>query len=122
MAARTKNAAKSNGTAVRGGGEIELHTTWEPGPLNVRKAYKMYVGGAFIRSESGRYFQVPETRAAGAQKSNKKAGARSATAGGRVENVPLGSRKDARDAVKIAHGAFEGWSKRTAANRGQILY
>lgn len=76
--------------------------------LGVRKAFKMYVGGAFVRSESGRYFQVPETKAKGSD--------------GTVENVPLGSRKDTRDAVKIAHEAFGGWSKRIAANRGQILY
>lgn len=76
--------------------------------LAVRKAFKMYVGGAFIRSESGRYFQVPETKVKGES--------------GTSENVPLGSRKDVRDAVKIAHDAFGGWSKRIAANRGQILY
>lgn len=79
-----------------------------PVGLSVRKAFKMYVGGAFVRSESGRYFQVPETKAKGET--------------GTAENVPLGSRKDARDAVKIAHEAFGGWSKRVAANRGQILY
>lgn len=82
--------------------------TSAPIGLNVRKAFKMYVGGAFVRSESGRYFQVPETKAKGES--------------GTTENVPLGSRKDARDAVKIAHDAFGGWSKRVAANRGQILY
>ena len=69
--------------------------------LGVRKAWKMWVGGAFIRSESGRYFQVEE---------------------GTRENVPLGSRKDARDAVLAARAAFDGWSARTAYNRGQILY
>jgi len=79
-----------------------------PVSLSIRKAFKMYVGGAFVRSESGRYFQVPETKAKGES--------------GTTENVPLGSRKDARDAVKIAHDAFGGWSKRIAANRGQILY
>lgn len=82
---------------------------WTPSPqLGVRKAYKMYVGGAFVRSESGRYFQVKETEAAGEH--------------GKVENIPLASRKDGRDAVKAALAAYEGWSKRAAANRGQILY
>ena len=76
--------------------------------LTVAKAYKMYVGGAFIRSESGRYFQVK--------------GAAAGNADPRTVNVPLGSRKDVRDAVKAAHGAWEGWAKRTAFNRGQILY
>lgn len=74
--------------------------------LSVAKAYKMFVGGAFVRSESGRYFQVqgvadpdPET-----------------------VNVPRGSRKDVRDAVLAAKNAQAGWEKRTAFNRGQILY
>jgi len=61
-----------------------------------------------VRSESGRYFQVSETKAKGES--------------GTYENVPLGSRKDTRDAVKVAYEAFGGWSKRVAANRGQILY
>lgn len=76
--------------------------------LNVRKAYKMYIGGAFVRSESGRYTQVVETMAP--------------TEHGTMENVPRGSRKDAREAVLAALAAFGGWSKRVAANRGQILY
>jgi acyl-CoA reductase-like NAD-dependent aldehyde dehydrogenase len=86
---------------------------WSPSPhLGVRKAYKMYVGGAFVRSESGRYFQVAETR-------GKTPGGEDVAA---VENVPLASRKDGRDAVLAAHGAWAGWAKRTATNRGQILY
>ncbi|HWK30318.1 MAG TPA: aldehyde dehydrogenase family protein [Solirubrobacter sp.] len=64
----------------------------------VAKTYKLYVGGAFVRSESGRSDAV----------------------GG--VNVPRGSRKDVRDAVKAARGAFAGWSARTAYNRGQVLY
>lgn len=85
-----------------------LALDWQPVRLNVRKAYKMFIGGAFVRSESGRYSQVEETRAPGQK--------------GTRENVPLASRKDGRDAVKAAHAAFEGWSKRVATNRGQILY
>ena len=75
--------------------------------LRVQKAYKMFVGGAFVRSESGRYLQVKDV-----------AGDRA----GEVENVARASRKDGRDAVKAAHAAFAGWSARTAYNRGQILY
>jgi acyl-CoA reductase-like NAD-dependent aldehyde dehydrogenase len=72
--------------------------------LSVQKAYKMYVGGEFIRSESGRYVQVADAVT------------------GERENTPKGSRKDARDAVTKGHAAFAGWSGRTAYNRGQILY
>jgi acyl-CoA reductase-like NAD-dependent aldehyde dehydrogenase len=74
--------------------------------LGIKKTYKMFVNGAFIRSESGRYLQVSGIG------SDKDA----------VENIPRGSRKDARDAVLAAHAAVSGWSKRIAANRGQILY
>ena len=76
--------------------------------LRVNKAYKMYVGGAFVRSESGRYFQV---RAKGEE-----------TPDPATVNVPLGSRKDGRDAVLVAKNAGDGWAARTAYNRGQILY
>jgi acyl-CoA reductase-like NAD-dependent aldehyde dehydrogenase len=69
-----------------------------PERVEVRKTYKLYLGGEFVRSESGRAFQV----------------------GG--VNVPRGSRKDLRDAVKVARGAFAGWSGKTAMNRGQVLY
>jgi hypothetical protein len=75
----------------------------------VAKAYKMFVGGGFVRSESGRYFQV---RGAGVE----------GGADPEVVNVPRGSRKDARDAVLAARNAGDGWAGRTAYNRGQILY
>jgi acyl-CoA reductase-like NAD-dependent aldehyde dehydrogenase len=74
--------------------------------LSVPKAYKMYVGGAFIRSESGRCFQ---TRGG-------------ASADAAYVNIPAGSRKDIRDAILIAKNAQPGWAARTAYNRGQILY
>jgi acyl-CoA reductase-like NAD-dependent aldehyde dehydrogenase len=77
--------------------------------VSVNKAYKMYVGGAFVRSESGRYFQVRGGDAEG-------------SADPSVVNVPRGSRKDARDAVLAAKNAADGWAGRTAYNRGQILY
>jgi acyl-CoA reductase-like NAD-dependent aldehyde dehydrogenase len=72
--------------------------------LSVRKTYKLYIGGAFPRSESGRSYQV--TSADGAF----------------LANAALASRKDARDAVVKARAAFAGWSGATAYLRGQILY
>src|SRR3954471_1954369 len=70
----------------------------------VAKTYKLYVGGAFVRSESGRHDPV---HGAG---------------GEHVANVPRGSRTDVRDASKGARGAAGGWSRKTAYNRGQVLY
>jgi acyl-CoA reductase-like NAD-dependent aldehyde dehydrogenase len=72
--------------------------------LAVRKTHKLYVGGAFVRSESGRY-----DRALGADDEH-------------VANVPRGSRKDVRDAMTAARKAAGPWAARTAYNRGQILY
>jgi acyl-CoA reductase-like NAD-dependent aldehyde dehydrogenase len=66
--------------------------------LSVKKTYKLYIGGAFPRSESGRTFDV----------------------GG--HNVARASRKDVRDAVRAARGALPAWSGMTAYNRGQVLY
>lgn len=77
--------------------------------VSVAKAYKMFVGGAFVRSESGRYFQARGAAAEG-------------SADPEIVNVPRGSRKDARDAVLAAKGAADAWAARTAYNRGQILY
>ncbi|MBX3205076.1 MAG: aldehyde dehydrogenase family protein [Labilithrix sp.] len=71
----------------------------------------MFVGGAFVRSESGRYFQVQGAT-----------DARAADGDPEIVNVPRGSRKDVRDAVLVAKNALAGWEKRTAFNRGQILY
>jgi acyl-CoA reductase-like NAD-dependent aldehyde dehydrogenase len=72
--------------------------------LDVRKTYKLYIGGAFPRSESGRTYEVADAK------------------GGFLANVALGSRKDARDSVVAARKAYGGWSTRTPYNRGQILY
>lgn len=80
--------------------------------LGVLKTYKLYIGGKFPRSESGRVYEV--TTAASA------AGA--AGPDGWLANAPLASRKDARDAVVAARKAFGGWSGATAYNRGQVLY
>jgi acyl-CoA reductase-like NAD-dependent aldehyde dehydrogenase len=74
------------------------------GRLAVRKTYKLSIGGAFPRSESGRTYEV---RAAD---------------GRFLANAALASRKDARDAVVAARKAFGGWSAATAYNRGQVLY
>jgi acyl-CoA reductase-like NAD-dependent aldehyde dehydrogenase len=72
--------------------------------LSVPKTYKLFIGGAFPRSESGRTYEVA-----------------SAT-GDFLANAALASRKDARDAVSAARGAVKGWSGATAYNRGQVLY
>jgi acyl-CoA reductase-like NAD-dependent aldehyde dehydrogenase len=72
--------------------------------LAVRKTYKLYVNGAFPRSESGRTYEVTDTR------------------GHFLANAAWASRKDARDAVVAARGAFGTWSGMTAYNRGQVLY
>ncbi len=72
--------------------------------LEVLKTYKIYIGGQFPRTESGRYYQ-PEN-----------------IAGKKMANICLCSRKDFRDAVVSARGAVSGWSGRAAFNRSQILY
>jgi acyl-CoA reductase-like NAD-dependent aldehyde dehydrogenase len=64
----------------------------------VRKTYKLYVGGAFPRSESGRTYEAEQ------------------------HNIAQASRKDLRDAVRSARGAFGKWASMTAYNRGQVLY
>jgi acyl-CoA reductase-like NAD-dependent aldehyde dehydrogenase len=75
-----------------------------PERLAVRKTYKLFIGGAFPRSESGRSYPV-----------------RSAS-GDFLANAALASRKDVRDAVRAARSAFGRWAGTTAYNRGQILY
>jgi len=72
--------------------------------LDVRKTYKLFIGGAFPRSESGRTYEV------------------TAADGRFLANASKASRKDGRDAVSAARKAFGGWSRRTPYNRGQILY
>ena len=72
--------------------------------LTIPKTYKLYIGGAFPRSESGRTYEVASPK------------------GGFLANAALASRKDARDAVAAARGAVKGWSGATAYNRGQVLY
>lgn len=70
----------------------------------IRKTYKLYIGGAFPRSESGRTYEIADNK------------------GRFLANAALASRKDARDAVVAARKAVPGWSGATAYNRGQVLY
>ncbi|RKN02891.1 aldehyde dehydrogenase family protein, partial [Streptomyces radicis] len=72
--------------------------------LRVWKTYKLFIGGAFPRSESGRVYPVTDPT------------------GAHLANAPRASRKDARDAAAAARKAFGRWSGATAYNRGQILY
>lgn len=72
--------------------------------LQVAKTYKLYLGGAFPRTESGRTIKVLDTK------------------GNLLANTCRASRKDCREAVVAARGAAEGWSARSGYNRGQILY
>ena len=72
--------------------------------IDVRKTYKLYIGGAFPRTESGRTYLV------------------TAPGGRPLANACRASRKDVRDAVRAARKAFEPWAARTAMNRGQVLY
>jgi acyl-CoA reductase-like NAD-dependent aldehyde dehydrogenase len=72
--------------------------------IEVRKTHKLFVGGAFPRSESGRTFEATNSQ------------------GEFLANVAKASRKDARDAVLAARTGFNSWSKATAYNRGQVLY
>jgi len=72
--------------------------------LEVRKTHKLFIGGAFPRSESGRTTEVTDHE------------------GAFLANVAMASRKDAREAVIAARTAFASWSRATAYNRGQVLY
>ena len=98
-AAATKSTARSNST-----GTAPKAAAGDAPRLGVRKTYKLYIGGAFPRSESGRSYVV------------------SSHAGAFLANAALASRKDVRDAVVAARKAVGGWSGATAYNRGQVLY
>jgi acyl-CoA reductase-like NAD-dependent aldehyde dehydrogenase len=75
-----------------------------PDRIDVRKTYKLYIGGAFPRSESGRSYAV------------------STASGEPIANAVRASRKDLREAVRAARKAFQPWADKTAMNRGQVLY
>ena len=85
----SRNGASRNGAGPR---------------IGVRKTYKLYIGGTFPRSESGRSYLV------------------AAVDGSPLANAVRASRKDVRDAVRAARNAFPGWAAKTAMNRGQVLY
>jgi acyl-CoA reductase-like NAD-dependent aldehyde dehydrogenase len=76
----------------------------DPDRLEVRKTYKLYIGGKFPRTESGRSYLVSDAK------------------GKPLANASRASRKDVRDAVVAARKAFPAWSGATAYNRGQVLY
>ena len=96
----TRSAARPAGTIA----PLTLQPDAAASRIAVRKTYKLYIGGQFPRSESGRSYVV---RAAD---------------GTPLANAVRGSRKDVRDAVRAARAAFPGWAAKTAMNRGQILY
>jgi acyl-CoA reductase-like NAD-dependent aldehyde dehydrogenase len=75
-----------------------------PERIDVRKTYKLYIGGDFPRSESGRSYVVSDTN------------------GDPIANAVRASRKDLREAVRAARKAFQPWADKTAMNRGQVLY
>lgn len=72
--------------------------------LDIKKTYKLYIGGAFPRTESGRYYKLENDN------------------GDLIANLSLASRKDFRNAVVAARKAQPGWAAKTGYNRGQILY
>ncbi len=108
--AASATAAKAAAKAAKKAVKVVVPAAAEVTPasaaprLAVRKTYKLYIGGAFPRSESGRSYVVTSPD------------------GGFLANAALASRKDVRDAVKAARAAFGGWSGATAYNRGQVLY
>ena len=98
----TKSIIKKESVSLNGNGHSSNGV--EKKRLEVLKTYKIYIGGQFPRTESGRYYVATNGK------------------GDKLANCCLGSRKDFRDAVVAARGAFGGWSARAAFNRGQILY
>ncbi|HEY1629542.1 MAG TPA: aldehyde dehydrogenase family protein, partial [Tepidisphaeraceae bacterium] len=99
-----KRNEKTNGdvrTIVRGKRVSEKS---DAARLPVLKTYKIYVGGKFPRSESGRYYQLKNV------------------GGAAIANICDCTRKDFRDAVMVARAAQPAWASRSAYNRGQILY
>jgi acyl-CoA reductase-like NAD-dependent aldehyde dehydrogenase len=99
----SKSTIKKPTTAFSENGNGK-HTDTMEKRLEVLKTYKIYVGGQFPRTESGRYYTATNGK------------------GEKLANMCLSSRKDFRDAEGSARGAFGGWSGRAAFNRGQILY
>ncbi len=104
MAARSSGNGSSNGKTRAVTRAPSRAVVAGSGRVEVRKTYKLYIGGQFPRSESGRSYVV------------------AAADGTPLANAVRGSRKDVRDAVRAARGAAQGWADRTAMNRGQVLY
>jgi acyl-CoA reductase-like NAD-dependent aldehyde dehydrogenase len=111
MASRDPNSNSKRASNGRSGASraIAAHAAsaaaaTNPPRVEVRKTYKLFIGGAFPRTESGRSYLV------------------SAADGTPLANACRASRKDLRDAVRAARGAFGGWAAKTAMNRGQVLY
>jgi len=100
VAGSSSNGRSSRAVARRGTKAIATAAA----RVEVRKTYKLYIGGQFPRSESGRSYVV------------------AAADGAPLANAVRASRKDLRDSVRAARGAFPGWAERTAMNRGQVLY
>ena len=99
-----KTFLKKTSLSISENGLSETKKAGSTQRLEVMKTYKIYIGGQFPRTESGRYY-IPVN-----------------AAGKKLANVCLSSRKDFRDAVIAARTAFGGWSGRAAFNRSQILY
>ncbi|MEX2607363.1 MAG: aldehyde dehydrogenase family protein [Kiritimatiellia bacterium] len=100
MAASTSKKKTASKTASKPG----TLTSAKPGRVEVLKTYKLYIGGAFVRTESGRYLKLKNAK------------------GELIANVCHASRKDFRNAVTAAGKALPGWSGKSAFNRSQILY
>src|ERR1700750_1070790 len=93
---REERAPNENGATA--------HAEPQASRLEVLKTYKIYIGGKFPRTESGRYYIATNSQ------------------GEKLANICLSSRKDFREAVVAARNAFGDWGSRAAFNRGQILY
>ena len=107
MAKKSKPSKNGNGHTTTAERAARPRITEEAPPsqrLAVLKTYKIYIGGKFPRTESGRYYLL---------KSNK---------GEAIANVCLSTRKDFREAVVAARNAQSSWAGKSAYNRGQILY
>ena len=98
---RQEALLSKNVNLTRVSGDNILHVSET---LNVNKTYKLYIGGNFPRTESGRYLQLKTKE------------------GKLIANYCRGSRKDFRNAVVVARKAFGSWSGRSAFNRSQIIY
>ncbi len=96
---KSKKSNPANGKPATGKNSLRVNTR-----IAVKKTYKLYIGGKFPRSESGRYLKVNDST------------------GNHIANISRASRKDFRDAVVASGIAFRAWSKASAFNRGQILY